>query len=133
MLKPSKAASTVAIEIYRRMSMIGMTHKALSTRAGLNETYVRDLITAKSKNPRHQHLAAIAHALGCTLNELVDPRPPRPDVAKPELVEKPDELIILDLWRRLTQQGKDRLVRDALAGAPNSAESEDFSTKRNHV
>nr|WP_314075043.1 helix-turn-helix domain-containing protein [uncultured Roseococcus sp.] len=63
----------VAKEVERRMLLLGMQQKHLARAAGLNETYVRDLIKGKSKNPRNDHLARLAEALGCTVADLMAP------------------------------------------------------------
>lgn len=53
------------------MAARGTNQKHLAQMAGLNETYVRDVLTGRSKNPRHQHLAKLAEALGTTIDQLV--------------------------------------------------------------
>jgi phage repressor protein C with HTH and peptisase S24 domain len=65
--------SFTAKEVERRMLLLGMQQKHLARAAGLNETYVRDLIKGKSKNPRGEHLAKLAEALGCTVGDLMAP------------------------------------------------------------
>lgn len=61
------------------MLALGLNPKSLSKKAGLNDTAVRDIIEGRSKNPRHDTLAKIARALGCTLGDLTGERPvPRP-------------------------------------------------------
>lgn len=63
----------IAKEVERRMLLLGMQQKHLARAAGLNETYVRDLIKGKSKNPKNEHLAKLAEALGCTIGDLMPP------------------------------------------------------------
>lgn len=53
------------------MATQGMKQKHLARAAGLNETYVRDLLTGRSRNPRHQHLAKLADALDTTIEDLM--------------------------------------------------------------
>lgn len=59
---PSRVAALMAAQ--------GINQKRLAQVAGLNETYVRDVLTGRSKNPRHQHLAKLAEALGTTIDQL---------------------------------------------------------------
>lgn len=61
---------TVAKEVTRRMKALGLNAKSLSKRAGLNETFVRDLSQGKSRNPRADSLDKLATALGCTVSDL---------------------------------------------------------------
>ncbi len=65
----------IAREVERRMLALEMNQKHLARAAGLNETYVRDILKGKSRNPKHEHLAKLADALGCTLNDLLPPSP----------------------------------------------------------
>ena len=59
--------SPLARELERRMREAGLTQKALALNAGLNETAVRDILTGKSRHPRHdtvQKLAAVLASVG---------------------------------------------------------------------
>jgi transcriptional regulator with XRE-family HTH domain len=108
----------VANEIRRRMESLGMSPKALSLKAGLNETYVRDLFSGRSKNPRNAHLHALAVALGCTVLDLMDPRPPGRRPQASEVVDAPEELAFLRFWRALTPEGKAEFIQRAIESAP---------------
>lgn len=44
--------------------------KALSLKAGLNETYVRDILKGRSRNPTQSRLAKLAGALDCSVEDL---------------------------------------------------------------
>lgn len=44
----------------------------LSKAAGLNATYIRDLLRDPNPNPRVRHLQAVAEQLGCTLDYLIN-------------------------------------------------------------
>lgn len=65
---------TIADEVKRRMRAAGLNPKSLSRAAGVNETYVRDLLSGRSKNPRTGHLERIAVALECSVSELSRPK-----------------------------------------------------------
>lgn len=49
------------------MTELGLNAKQLSLAAGLNETYVRDLLKAEKPNPRYFHLKALAVELGVSV------------------------------------------------------------------
>ena len=53
-----------------RMKTQGIGAKALSLKAGLNDTYVRDILKGKSRNPRNAHLQKLALALECQVSDL---------------------------------------------------------------
>lgn len=72
-------------ELTRRMPEKGFTPKSLSLAAGLNETYVRDILVGKSKNPATSKVAKLADLLECTLEELSG----RSNAAKPEAAYDP--------------------------------------------
>jgi transcriptional regulator with XRE-family HTH domain len=112
------AASPIAREVFRRMRGAGLTQKALAVKAGVNEGYVRDLFRGKSLNPRQDHLAKIAMVLGCTIMELIDPGASHRAPQRGEVVNKPDELALLQFWRTLTLEGKRHVIRTAIDAVP---------------
>src|SRR5581483_7499274 len=59
-------------ELRRRMEALSVSAKKLSLDAGLSETAVKDILSGKSENPKHDTLAKIAKRLACTvaINEL---------------------------------------------------------------
>jgi transcriptional regulator with XRE-family HTH domain len=62
--------SVIARNVRARMAKMGIGQKALALKAGLNATYVRDILQGKSANPRQGHLAKLAGALGCRSADL---------------------------------------------------------------
>ena len=60
----------IARNVRQRMAAKGIGPKALSLKAGLNETYVRDLLKGRSRNPRQGHLRSLALALDCRVSDL---------------------------------------------------------------
>lgn len=62
-------------EIWRRMHDRHMTQRMLALKAGLNESYVRDLFRGKSRNPNPDALRALAGALQCDPIDLLEPPP----------------------------------------------------------
>ncbi len=67
------STSVLAENLKLLMEARGFSRKSLALAAGKNETYVRDIITGKSKHPAASNLALLADALGCTLEELTSP------------------------------------------------------------
>jgi transcriptional regulator with XRE-family HTH domain len=61
---------TIARNVRLRMKARGLGQKALSLKADLNETYVRDILKGKSRNPRQEHLQKLALALECRVSDL---------------------------------------------------------------
>jgi transcriptional regulator with XRE-family HTH domain len=50
-------------DVRRRMLAAGLKMKRLSLEAGLGETYVRDLLTGRSKNPKTEELQKVMDVL----------------------------------------------------------------------
>jgi len=67
-------AWTLGEEVHRRMGELGLNAKRLSLAAGLNETYVRDIMRGRTRNPRTDSLGKLARALGCARADLLPPR-----------------------------------------------------------
>lgn len=57
-------------ELRRRMDLLGISPKKLSLDAGLSETGVKDILSGKSANPKHDTLDRLARKLGCTVGDL---------------------------------------------------------------
>lgn len=63
----------LADEVERRMKALGMNAKHLSRAAGLNETFVRDVLKGKSQNPLMANVEKLADALHCEITDLQPP------------------------------------------------------------
>ena len=61
---------SIAQNLRLRMEAKDLGPKALSLKAGLNETYVRDILKGRSLNPRQGHLQKLAAALECHVSDL---------------------------------------------------------------
>jgi len=61
----------VADQIEKRMQELGIKPKRLALDAGVGPTYVRDLLSGHSREPKAGKLRQIAFALGCTLEDLM--------------------------------------------------------------
>ena len=68
-------AGLIVHNLRLRMKAKGVGPKALSLKAGLNETYVRDLLKGRSRNPRQGHLQNLAAALDCQVSDLTGEKP----------------------------------------------------------
>lgn len=60
----------LAREIRRRRTLLGMSQRELSKRAGVNETWVKKVENGSVESPRGGNLVKIAKALGCTVSDL---------------------------------------------------------------
>ena len=63
-------------EIERRMKALNLDAKTTSVRAGLGESFVRDILRKKSLEPKRSGLVKVAKVLGCTVADLTGERPP---------------------------------------------------------
>jgi transcriptional regulator with XRE-family HTH domain len=127
--KPPPEAAFVARELYRRMleSDPPFNQKSLAAAAGLNVTYVRDILVGKSKNPKSEHLHKLAGALGCESSDLTDPGRSSGDELPGELANRFSERAIVEMWRILSPHGKElafRRIAELLPGrAPDIGRS----------
>lgn len=65
------ADSPLAQRITKRMERLHLNNSQLGRLSGTSETFVRDILRGKSKNPGPEKLAKVAEALGTTLEWLV--------------------------------------------------------------
>lgn len=69
-MKRTHPNSAMGERIIKKMDELGLNAKQLSLTAGLNETYVRDLLRAENPNPRYFHLRALATTLAVSTHWL---------------------------------------------------------------
>jgi DNA-binding Xre family transcriptional regulator len=62
------------IAIAAMMRARGWTEGELSRRARVTQPTIHRIITGESKEPRRSNLERIARALGCSIDDLYDPR-----------------------------------------------------------
>jgi transcriptional regulator with XRE-family HTH domain len=98
----------LATELRRLMTEADIGQKALALKAKVNETYVRDILKGKSRNPEAAKLARVAEALGVPAAALLNAAGAPKAL---ELVEDPEELVLLRAWRELPD-GEKQGVRD---------------------
>lgn len=120
-LPPAPDAHPVAFELFRRMREASIGQKALAARAGLNETYVRDLLRGRSRNPKADHLAKLAAALNCRVEDLIDPGGTGRAPQVGDRIDDPDEAALISFWRSLTAEGRERFLGALAAAAPGAA------------
>ena len=75
-----------------RMEELGMTPAEVARKAGLNHTYVRDILMGKSKDPKVSKVQAIADVLGVTIEWLIDGRRPVIDLFD-HMLERDERLL----------------------------------------
>ncbi|WP_367159933.1 helix-turn-helix transcriptional regulator [Kozakia baliensis] len=114
--------SGVAAELRRRMEDSGYNQKSLALAASLNETYVRDILKGKSKNPEAGRLQRIANVLGCSVDDLmqrssyaaIDNMKDSSTFLEGEVVQETlhsrQERVLLAIWRKLSIDQRDRLI-----------------------
>jgi transcriptional regulator with XRE-family HTH domain len=114
----SPDAVPVAAEVYRRMMDLEIGQKALAQAAGLNDTYVRDLIAGKSRNPKTEQLQKLADYFGCRLEDLTNPGSASRDQSSNEVIDfpgvlplRPSEVRLVAMWRYLGRPARDRVIR----------------------
>lgn len=95
----------------------GISKKKLAIEAGLGAGYVHDLFRAKSKNPQSDHLAKLANALGCSVEDLTHPAGTSGDTEGEESSDPagilplfPDDVVMIRLWRFLPKRAKDLVL-----------------------
>ena len=102
------ALSTV---IKRRMKQANMGNKELAEKAGIPLRTLNNILYGITTNPTVTAITGIAHALGCTIDELVE------DMENPDRLTAKEEQL-LSLFRQLNQEGQDKLIdngRDLVA------------------
>lgn len=65
---------TLATRVQHRLTALGLSREAASRQAGLNVTYVRDLIEGRTRTPLASKLARLASALKTTPEWLLEGR-----------------------------------------------------------
>lgn len=101
---------SLAGRIEKRLEAKGLKRAEASKLAGLNQTYIRDLIEERVKNPRAEHLARLAEVLDTTLEWLALGTGPEERGAAPE-----DRSEVLDIWDRIAPEDREHAKR-ALKG-----------------
>lgn len=118
--KLSPDATDVAREVYVRMLAKGIGQKALAKLAGLNDTYVRDMLAGKSKNQLTAQLQKLATALDCNVADLTGPSSIDPrlrEFIQPDklLPLHPGEVGLIWLWRKMDDPSRDQILNHATA------------------
>jgi transcriptional regulator with XRE-family HTH domain len=99
--------SALARRLRAIMQARDIGQKKLALMAGVNETYVRDILKGKSRSPQAAKLSAVAAALGLRPSDLVDVG----TTTEPgELVSDAAELVLLTTWRKLSEQEREGVL-----------------------
>lgn len=111
-------ATPLARNVFRLMTEQKIGQKALALKAEVNETYVRDILSGKSKNPRSDQIHKLAKALGTTVVRLRDPRMADSEDQRDKVVDPHETAAIMRMWGILSDEGRDRVIeviRDEVA------------------
>ena len=126
---PVPDAIPVAHEIFRRMIDAGMNQTELERAAGLKKNYVRNIYKGVSRAPGAEHLAKIAQALNCQLDDLIAPRRAVSDQPAPQIGELPGEFDVLSesekelirIWRVLRKPARHVVLLSIAELLPDTA------------
>jgi transcriptional regulator with XRE-family HTH domain len=88
------------------MEFRGFGQKALALKAKLNETYVRDILKGKSRNPTQSRLRKVAEALDCSVEDLTGD-------ATESRHSDPARVVWNAVYDRLSPAERDFLIRSA--------------------
>ncbi len=102
-----KAKSPMGLRIEMRMLELELNAKQLSLAAGLNETYVRDLLKTEKPNPRYFHLKALAEQLQVSVHWIDTGE----DVEPPGVVRIWDHIRARDERKRNARESNQRLKK----------------------
>ena len=95
-------------ELKRRMAAGGLSQKRLALAAGLNETAVRDIVSGRSRHPRHDTIEKLAAVLGCSAAELFDGR----NGALARTGDSGDDYLLIARYDPARDEGRETLSHD---------------------
>lgn len=105
----------------RRVQELRLQHKMtqvdLAVAVGLTRAHIAKIETGDD-SASAASLAALAHIFGTSMDFLyrgAHPRPPAPTVGR--VVDQPEELAVLDLWRAIPADHRARVIRMIAAAA----------------
>jgi transcriptional regulator with XRE-family HTH domain len=94
--------------LHQRMAELSIGQKEVALRAGLGDTYVRDILKGRSVSPQVGKLAKIAEVLAVPLQRLLQ----LTTAADPaEVVKDAAELVLLRAWRQLPDREREGVLR----------------------
>lgn len=107
---------TLVDRIEKRLLATGLKRAQASKAAGLNATYIRDVVEGRVQNPRSEHLARLAEVLGTSLEWLAEGRGPE---------ERGDDqrqsAEVMSIWDRILPEDREHALR-ALRGFTHEEE-----------
>ena len=89
----------------------GMTNDELARASGVSLGTLNKILSGDTQEPKLPALMAIAHALGVSVDWLIYGRAAAAAPAEAPLTD--DERTILDLFRQLNAEGRERLLENA--------------------
>lgn len=97
----------LARELHRLMLAHGLSPQALSKKAGLGSTYIRDLVGGRAQSPVASKLVKVAHVLGVDPGGLLS----LAGVGQQsELISDPAERLLLATWRELSAEERKEVL-----------------------
>jgi transcriptional regulator with XRE-family HTH domain len=102
-----QAETGLAAALRRWMTERKIGQKRLALLAGVNETYVRDILIGKSTNPHASKLSKVAGALGTDAATLLRAAAP-PETG--ELVSEPRERLLLLAFRDMNEEERAEVI-----------------------
>lgn len=103
-----QAQSPLVAYLKERMGQLGIGQKELATRAGLGDTYVRDILRGRSTSPQVMKLARLARALDVPVDRLFALTTAS---EASEIVEDTAELVLLRAFRQLPDAEREGILR----------------------
>lgn len=104
--------------IERRLLEKGLTAKDASLRAGLSASYVSQIMTRKSENPRLDQLSKLAKVLGLTVPQMLSESALADDDR-----DRIDSLAVFEVGNKQAREMMGRLARSLLMEAAAAAEA----------
>lgn len=94
---------SIGARVQKRLEELGMARRAASEAAKLNETFIRDLVDGRTKNPRVDSLAKLAVVLKTNVEWL------RTGKGDPDAKEDPHTAEIIGIIPRLKPDDREKV------------------------
>lgn len=105
---PDEAQTPLAAYLRARMQELDIGQKQLAMRAGLGDTYVRDILRGRSTSPQVVKLTKLADALAVPVERLLHLATAS---EASEIVQDTAELVLLRAWRELPDAEREGVLR----------------------
>lgn len=112
----------LAARIEARLDALGLTANAASEQAGLERTYIRNILNGKSRGPRGENAVRLAAVLGCSVEWLLGGGPAEGDPAGRALPARDDFVLAAQRVPLPSEMPRDLPVLGTAAGARSESE-----------